>query len=94
MAQTTVLAAGQSAANSVDIVVPQYTAFTVALFSASTIPSAFSFTLYQKTPSASVKVATLSTETPSLALTSPGTFFVARPDITSGGVNVGVFTES
>jgi len=94
MPQTTILAAGQSAANSTDIVVPQYTAFTVALFSASSIPSSFSFTVYQKTPSASVKIATLSTEVPSLSLTSPGTFFVARPDISSGGVNVGIFTES
>jgi len=94
MAQTTILAAGQSAANSTDIVVPQYTAFTVALFSASTIPSPFSFTVYQKTPSASVKIATLSAEVPSLSLTSPGTFFVARPDISSAGVNVGIFTES
>ena len=94
MAQVTILAAGQSAANSTDIVVPQYTAFSVALFSASAIPSAFSFTVYQKTPSAAVKVATLSSEAPSLSITSPGTFYVARPDITSGGVNVGVFTES
>lgn len=94
MPQSTVLAAGQSAANSSDIVVPQYTAYTVGLFSASAIPSVFSFTLFQKTPSAAVKVATLSTEVPSLSLTSPGTFYVARPDITSGGVNVGVYTES
>lgn len=94
MPQSTVLAAGQSAANSADIVVPQYTAFTVGLFSPGVIPSNFSFTVFQKTPSTSVKVATLSTEVPSLSLTSPGTFFVSRPDITSGAVNVGVFTES
>jgi hypothetical protein len=42
MPQSTVLAAGQSAANSADIVVSQLTLATVGLFSASAIPSAFS----------------------------------------------------
>jgi hypothetical protein len=94
MPQTTVLVAGQSAANSTDIVVSPLTLATVGLFSASTIPSAFSFTVFQKTPSAAVKIATLSAEVPSLSISSPGTFYVARPDITSAGVNVGVFTET
>lgn len=94
MPQATVLAAGQSAANSSDIVLSNLAVVTVGLFSPSTIPSAFSFTVFQKTPSAAVKIATLSSEVPSLSISSPGIFYVARPDITSGGVNVGVFTET
>lgn len=94
MPQATILASGQSAANSTDVVVAQYLSITVGLFASATIPSAFSFTVYQKTPGNAQKVGTLSVEVPSLSISSPGTYYVARPDISSGGVNVGVYTEN
>lgn len=94
MPQSTVLAAGQSAANSSDIVVAQYLSFTVGLFASATIPSNFSLSVYQKTPGSAQKVGTLSVEVPSLSISSPGTYYVARPDITAGGVNVGVYIEN
>ena len=93
MAQSTILAAGTSAANSSDIVVAAGATVTVGMFVASGNLPAQPLYLFQKTPGGSVRVAQLSATRPSIAISAPGTYFVAR-DTNTGGLSVGAFLES
>lgn len=94
MAQTTVLAAAQTAAVSSDIVVPAGSQVSVSIFAAAGIPAGVRCSLLMKTPSKPERIAALTSINPSTLITGPGTFVVTRPLITAFGVNVGAFTES
>lgn len=94
MAQATILAAAQTAAQSTDIVVPAGTQVTVSLFAASKINQRVRCPIHQKGPTGSRVIGYLNGRTVSTVLSGPGTFFVTRPAITEFGLNVGVFTES
>ena len=95
MAQTTVLAAGDTAANSSDITVVSGSSVTISLFSASVLPLSTSFPIYLKTPSASViSVGSLSRDQTIVSIYSPGVYYVARTASSNPGVNVGVSLDA
>lgn len=91
MAQTTILAAGTSAATSTDILVAAGASVTVGLFSAAAIPPEVRLQILIDTPSADDVVGVLTGAEPVMVLSGPGTYRVSRPLI---GVSVGVFTET
>ena len=95
MAQTTVLAAGDTAANSSDITVVSGSSVTISLFSASVLPLSTSYLIYLKTPSSSViSVGALSRDEPTVSIYSPGVYYVARTASSNPGVNVGVSLDA
>ncbi len=93
MAQTTILASAQTAATSSDITLAQGETRTVGLFSSAAIPEYFDFQVMIDTPGDDRQIGVLNNRTPALVISGPGTFRVKRPDISSGSVNAGVFTE-
>lgn len=95
MAQTTILAAGQTTATSSAIVVPAGSTVTVGLFSSTEIGLATSLKIVQSTPGTiNDTVGHLTKQQKSVAITSPGTYYVQRFVTQLDGVDVGVFTES
>ena len=94
MAQTTVLAAAQTAAQSSDIVVAQGTVVSVGLFAAVDVPSTVRCAVFIKGPAGAQFIGALTGNTPTMLLSGPGTFYVSRPSLTAIGVNVGAFTEA
>lgn len=95
MAQTTILAAGTTDATSTAITVGAGSSVTVSLFSASTIPNSINMWIRLGVPSGSTQiVGSLTKYTPSVAITSPGTYYVERMGRNTDGVSVGAFTES
>lgn len=90
----TILALGQSAATSSDVVLMDGQSRTVALFRESgALPGSLSFDVQMDTPGADITVDVLTSAEPALVIAGPGTFRVARPDISGGAVDVGVFVE-
>ena len=94
MTQTTVLAAGNTAETSTDIVVLPGDVVTVALFSSAeqTVPSDAKFDLLLDSPGLDMPVATLNSYTLQFALYGPGTYRVTRNAY--AGAAFGVYTES
>lgn len=90
----TVLAPGTSAVDSDQIVVMGGQAWTVALFVATgPIPGGANFAVKMKTPGGDITVGALTDEEPAQVIAGPGSYVVSRPDISGGGVAVGVFVE-
>lgn len=98
MAQTTHLAAGQTAATSTDIVVAAGASVSVGLFTdraGDAIPAALEIWLLIDTPGVDNRVIDLAKEPGNArAVSGPGTYRVSRPLLTAYGVNVGVFAET
>ena len=94
MAQTTVLAAAQTAAQSSDITVSVGAVASVGLFAATEVPSTVRCAVYMKGPSGAQFIGALTGNNPTMLLSGPGAFYVSRPSLASIGVNVGVFTEA
>lgn len=93
MAQSTILAAGQTAATSTDIVVADGESVKVGLFvAAGRVPTGVQCTIVEDTPGADNPVGLLGAAL-SVVIAGPGTYRVLRPAIGHIGVNVGVFTE-
>ena len=93
MTQATILAPGNTAATSSDVVVPAGETVTVCLYSAtaSAVPVAMQMYVYQDTPGADNLVATLENYNRSTVLIGPGTFRIKRPDY--AGAAFGAFSE-
>lgn len=94
MAQlTAILAAGNTAATSTDIVVAAGAVVTVGIFSAAAgeLPAGIAFRIAQKTPGVDNEQIKLTNSFRSTTLVGPGTFRVKRPAYT--GTAFGVFTE-
>jgi hypothetical protein len=95
MAQTTVLAAGDTAANSTDITVASGSNVTISLFCSVNLPLSTSLDIYLKTPGGTIiQVGDLNASTPTVSIYSPGVYYVARPATSNPGVNVGVSVDS
>jgi hypothetical protein len=95
MAQTTVLAAGDTAADSTDITVNSGSNVTISLFCSVNIPLSTSLDIYLKTPGGTVtQVGDLNASTPTVSIYSPGVYYVSRPATSNPGVNVGVSVDS
>jgi hypothetical protein len=94
MTRTTVLAPGNTAADSTDIVVTAGQAVTVAIYqsSAGDYPVGVSFIVSQVTPGLTNSMALIGGSPRQVLLAGPGTFRVSRPAYT--GTAFGVFTES
>lgn len=95
MAQTTILAAGQTEATSTDVVVAAGGSATIGLFVASgSVPAGAYLTIKQDTPGGDNTLGSLSREQMALVISGAGTYRVVRPNIADKGVNVGVFSET
>jgi hypothetical protein len=95
MAQTTILAAGQTAATSTDLVLPPGAVATIGIFTASgPVPSGVEIDVRIGTPGNDNFAAKLTQANQVTVITGPGTFRAYRRDISAFGVNVGVFTEA
>ena len=94
MPQSTVLAAGITAATSSDIVVAAGATVTVGIFSAvaGQMPGWLAFTIDQVTPGASNSIGSLDGTRRQIVLAGPGTFRVNRPAYTQTAF--GVFIET
>ena len=94
MAQTTILAAGQTAATSSDVTVAAGAAVTVGLFADVAVPPRAVATIYIDTPDGDQFVKQLQGGQPEV-ISGPGTFRVVRKaSVSKWGVDVGVYTES
>lgn len=93
MPQSTVLAAGITAATSTDIVVMDGSTVTVGIFSAApaSVPPDLVLGIDQDTPGADNTVSYLDDTQRQVVLSGPGTFRVKRPAYT--GAAFGVFLE-
>jgi len=94
MAQTTILAANTTPATSSDVVVAAGGVATIGLFASGTIPSGVQVSVRIDSPGDDQPAAVLNLWNPVTVLAGPGTFRAVRPDISSYGVSVGVYTES
>lgn len=94
MAQTTILAAGITAAVSTDVVVASGAVVLVGIFSAAAaeVPVQASFNIEQVTPGASNVIARLGASNRTTVIAGPGTFRVRRP--LYEGSAFGVFLET
>ena len=94
MAQTTILAAAQTAATSTNVTVAAGSVATIGIFAAAAIPSLVEIDVRQVTPSGDNFVARLTHANQTMVLSGPGTFRAYRRNISAGGVNVGVFADA
>lgn len=94
MAQSTILAAGNTEATSTDVVVAAGATVTVGVFAATadSLPPPVTLSVLQDTPGADNTVALLNNNLRALSLAGPGTFRVFRPAYT--GTAFGVFLEA
>ena len=93
MAQTTILAAGKTAATSTDVAVGAGSNATVGMYAGAgvTIPMNIELVIYADTPGGDQRVGVLNNKSPVVVVSGPGTFRVTRPVIT---VDVGAFSET
>lgn len=95
MAQSTILAAGTSAATSTDVPVAAGDVASVGIFVATgDIPREARCEVRMDTPGADVTLAVLTRENPTTVVSGPGTFRVARVTVGREGTSVGVFSEA
>jgi hypothetical protein len=95
MPQTTILAAGQTAATSTNVVVAAGDVVSVGLFTAAgAVPSGVEIDIRMATPGEDNFVAKLTQANQTTAISGPGTFRAYRKNIAAQGVNVGVYVES
>lgn len=95
MAQTTILAAGTSAAVSSNVVVASGNVVSIGIFADTPIPAGVVLYVKQDTPSASDNVvAKLSNNFRAISISSPGTYRVSRNNILAQGVSVGAYLEN
>lgn len=94
MGQSTILAAGTTAATSSDVVVAAGETVTIGLFAASssTLPIAARFSLRLDTPGQDVRVAALTNTVMAVQVTGPGTYRVHRTAY--DGAAFGAFVET
>ena len=93
MAQSTILAAGTTAATSADVVVASGATVTIGIF-AGTGDFSVSGPIVQvmaDTPGADVAVATLSPASPTAVIAGPGTFRAKRSAVPQ---SIGIYTET
>ena len=93
MAQTTILAAGTTAATSTDVVVAAGGSVTIGLFVATGVfnISGSIATIFIDSPGADVPVASLSTDSPTTVIAGPGTFRVVRSAVSQA---IGIYSET
>lgn len=94
MAQSTILAAGNTAATSTDVVVASGATVVIGIFSASadTVPADVRFSVFRDTPGADNTMILLNNNCRAVTITGPGTYRVGRPAYT--GTAFGVFLEA
>lgn len=93
MAQTTILAAGSTAATSSDVPVAAGSVASIGIFSAAGIPRGVELAVMMDTPSLDAQIGKLTAEDPAIVLSGPGTFRVVRSAL-ADSVSVGVYSET
>lgn len=91
MAQSTILAAGMTAATSTDVILAAGATAAIGAFAAGALPKLLRLLVMMDTPDGDVQVGVLTDEDPVAMLTGPGTYRVLRPAQVSA---VGVFSET
>jgi hypothetical protein len=94
MAQSTILAAAQTAATSTDVTVAAGSVATIGIFAAGEIPDGVRLSVRQDTPSNDNFITHLHSKKRTVVVAGPGVFRVYRPNISAYGTNVGVFSEA
>ena len=94
MAQATILAAGQTAATSSDLVLAAGASATVGIFATGRIPSGVELSVFLDTPGDDQFIARLTEQDSATSIMGPGTYRVKRPDVSAYGLGVGAFTET
>ena len=95
MAQTTILAAGTSAAVSSNVTVAAGSVVSIGVFSDVAIPAGVALFIKQDTPASSDNiVGKLTHNCRAVTISAPGTYRVSRSNISAGGVSVGAYLES
>ena len=94
MAQSTILAAGQTRAFSSTVTIVAGTPQTIGIFSTDDLTPRIRLRVLFRTPGDDALVGILSIKNPVASLTSPGVYLVERPDVTDEGIDVGVFKET
>lgn len=93
MAQNTILAIGNTAASSSDVVVASGSVVSVGIYSDATIPRGVSLQVMMDTPGVDMQIGELTASSPALILSGPGTYRVVRGAIAGGG-SVGAYSET
>jgi len=94
MAQTTILAAGDTAADSTNVTVVSGASITLSLWSTGVIPQSTSMRIMMHTPTATVtQVGSLSYSNQTVSIYSPGVYYVERTARSNPGVDVGVSVD-
>ena len=94
--RTAVTAPAQTYRVSTDVEVAADASLLIGLYTDSTsgeVPGSFEINLYQKTPGGPRLLCDLSKVEP-MILQGPCTVYVVFPDVSSRGVNIGLFTEA
>ena len=94
MAQTTILAAGTTAATSTDVVVAAGASVTIGVFTSAAggLPGNHHVSVLQVAPSGTTLAFSLSGNTPQAVIAGPGTFRAQRhPGLTTP---IGVYTDA
>ena len=94
MPQTTILAAAQTAGTSTNVTVAAGTVATIGIFASTAIPSIVEIDVRQVTPAGDNFVAKLTHANQTTVISGPGVFRAYRRNISAGGVNVGVFSDT
>ena len=94
MAQSTILAAAQTAGTSTEIVVADGETVIVGIFASSDIPNGVALSLHIATPGRNGFVQKLTNDFHHAQIPGPASYYVNRPDISAHGVNVGVFLNT
>lgn len=94
MAQSTILAAGQTAATSTEIVIAAGDTAIVGIFASADIPNGVALSLHIKTPGRNGFVRKLTNDFHHTQIPGPASYYVNRPAITEHGVDVGVFLNT
>lgn len=94
MAQSTILALGQTLATSSDISIPAGITKSVGIFSNDKIPTPVEIFVRMDTPGSDVFVAKLTKYNHTTLLVGPGTYRVVRKNIAQWGVDVGVYVDA
>lgn len=91
MAQTTILAAGNTTATSSNVVITTAAKLVGMFVAAGPLTADIELAIVQATPGADIPIGKLTRDMPTVALTAPGTYRVIRP--ARADVTVGVFQE-
>lgn len=94
--RTPVASPAQNYRVTTDVEIAQGASLTIGLYTDrpdGEVPARFEINLYQKTPGGPRLICDLA-KVPPRIIDGPSTVYVVFPDVSAGGVNIGLFTEA